>query len=70
MTAEETFLICIEDSHQRYFGQVETFAEEVDADEHIVDALPQIVDYLNAFEGLYLAVDIIRLDIVIQQVSG
>ena len=34
--AEEAFLVGVEDGYKRYFGEVEAFAEEVDADEDVV----------------------------------
>ena len=38
--AEIAFLIGIEDADERYLRQVETFAQEIDADEHVEEPAP------------------------------
>ena len=35
VAAQEAFFVGVENSHERHLGQVEAFAEQVDADEHI-----------------------------------
>ena len=48
--AQEAFLIRIENGDQRNFRQVEAFAQEVDADQHVEFAAAQVAQDLDAFE--------------------
>jgi hypothetical protein len=56
--AQEALLVGVEDRHQRHLGQVEALAEQVDADEHVVVALPQLLEQLDAPDRVDLAVQV------------
>ena len=60
--AEEAFFVGVEDGDERNFGQVEAFAQEVDADEDVEFALAQIAQELDAFERLDLGVHVAAAD--------
>ncbi len=71
---QETFLVRIEDRHQRDFRQVDTLAQQVDADDDIINAQAQVsqdFDTLNCFD---LRMQIMgadtHLDQVLRQVFG
>ena len=70
MAAQEALLVGVEDSYERHFGQVETFAQEVDAHEHIKLARAQLVHNLHALERIDITVDISGLNTVVEQVVG
>ena len=53
--AQEAFLVGIEDRDQPAFGNVEALAQQVDADQHVVDAEPQLADQLDALQSLDVA---------------
>ena len=55
LAAQEAFLVGVEDRDERHLRQVEPLAEEVDADEHVVVAEPQLADDLDALERVDLA---------------
>ena len=55
---QEPFLVGIEDRDQPTFGNVEPLAQQVDPDQHIVNAQPQIADQLDALQRLDIAVHI------------
>ena len=56
--AQKAFLVGVEDGDQRDFGQVEAFAQQVDADEHVELALAQAGQQLDALEGFDLGVHV------------
>ena len=41
--AEEPFLVRIQDGHQRYLGQVQSFPQQVDANQDIEKAFAQVL---------------------------
>src|SRR5215470_3156741 len=45
--AQESFLVGVEHRHQRDLRDVETFAEKIDADQHVELAQPQVADDLH-----------------------
>ena len=63
--AQEPFLVRIEDRHQRNLGDVETLAQQVDADQHVELAEPQVADDLDPLDGLDLGVQVAHLDAVL-----
>ena len=56
--AQEAFLVGVEDGHQRDLGQVQAFAQEVDPDQRVEDALAQVAQDLDPVERLDLGVEI------------
>src|SRR5262249_10116458 len=48
LAAQEPFLVGVEDRHQRAFRNVEALAQQVDADQRVEGAEPQIADDLAA----------------------
>ena len=70
LAAQEALLVGVEDRHQRDLGQVEPLAQEVDADEDVVLAEPQVADDLDPFQGVDLRVQVADLDPVLEQVGG
>ena len=55
LAAQEAFLVGVEDRDERDLGQVEPLAQQVDADEHVVVAEPQLADDLDPLERVDLA---------------
>lgn len=60
--AQEPFLIRIEDGNERYLWDIEPFAQQVDANEHIKFALAQVADNFHALNGIDIVVHITHLD--------
>ena len=52
---QEAFLVGVEDRDQPAFGNVEPLAQQVDADQHVVDAQPEVADQLDALQRLDVA---------------
>ena len=50
--SQEAFFVGVEDADEGDLGKVEPFAQEVDADEHVVFAAPQGREDLDALEGV------------------
>ena len=67
--AQESLLVGIEYGHKRYLGQVEPLAQQVHADEHIVDAGPQVVENADAVEGVDVGVYVVAVDVEFGQVA-
>ena len=68
--AQIAFFIGIEDADQRDFGQIEPFAQQIDADQHVELALAQIAQDRDPFERLDLAVQVAHPQPVLEQVVG
>ena len=70
LAAQEALLVGVEDGDQRDLGQVEPLAQQVDADEHVVLAEPQLADDLDPLERVDLGVQVARLHARLEQVVG
>ena len=68
--AQEPFLVGIEDRHEGDLRQVDPLAEQVDADEHVEDAEPQVAQDRDPLEGVDLAVQVLDLDAELLEVVG
>ena len=55
---QEAFLVRIQNRDQRHLRQVQTFAQQVDADQHVELAAPQVAQDLDAVERRYLRVQV------------
>ncbi len=68
--AQEAFLVRIQDGNQRDFGQVQTFAQQVDAHQHVEHAQAQVAQDADALERLHLRVQVVDLHAQLLQVLG
>src|SRR3954469_17623864 len=72
--AEEAFLVGVEHGDERDLRDVETFAEQVDADQHVEEPAPQIANQGETFEGIDIGVQIPDPDaevrVVLRQILG
>ncbi len=68
--AEEAFFVGVEDGDEGDFGEVEAFAEEVDADEDVVLAFAEVAEEFDAFEGFDLGVHVAAADAYFGVVAG
>ena len=68
--AEKAFLVGVEDGDEGDFGQVEAFAEKVDADEGVVLAFAQAGEKLDALEGFDFGVHVAAADADFGVVAG
>ena len=67
---QEALLVGVEDRHERHLGQVDALAQEVDADQHVVDAEPQVAQDRDPLERVDLAVEVLDLDAQLLEVVG
>jgi hypothetical protein len=58
VASKESFLIGIEDRDERDLGKVETFSQQVDADEHIEVAEPKAAQDLHPLDGIDVRMEI------------
>ncbi len=65
-----TLLVGVEDRHQGAFRNVEAFPEEVDADEHVEGAEPQVADDLDPLQRVDVGVHVAHAHAVLVQVLG
>ena len=68
--AEETFLVGIENGHKAYLGKVETFAQQVHSNQHIVNSGTEVFENLDALEGIDITMDICTGDAPVGKVGG
>jgi hypothetical protein len=70
LRAQEALLVGVEDGDQRHLGQVEALAQQVDADEHVELAQPQVAQDLDALDGVDLGVQVAHPHPLLEQVVG
>ena len=68
--AQEALLVGVEDRHERHLGQVEALAQQVDADQHVVDAGAQLGEQLDATEGVDIRVQVAHPHAVLAEEVG
>ena len=68
--AQEAFLVGVEDGDQRAFGDVEALAQQVDADQHVERAQPQVADDLDALQRVDVGVHVAHADALLVHVLG
>ena len=68
--AQETLLVGVEDRHQRAFRNVEALAQQVDADQHVEGAEPEIPDDLDALQRVDVGMHVAHADALLVQVFG
>ena len=51
--AQEPFLVRVEDADQGAFGNVQSLAQQIDADQDVEDAKTQIADDLDTLQGIH-----------------
>ena len=55
---------------QRDLGHVEALAQQIDADQHVELAEPQVADDLDALDRIDVGVQVAHLDAVLAQIVG
>ena len=70
VAAEEAFLVGVEDRDQRHLGQVEPFAQQVDADQHVEVAEPEAAEDLHPLDGVDVGVQVAHAHADLLQVVG
>jgi len=68
--AEEALLVGIEDGHQGHLGQVEPLPEQVDPDQDVDGAEPELAQDLDPGDGVDVGVQVLHSDAGISQVVG
>ena len=69
LAAQKTLLVGIEDGNEGHLGQIEAFAQEVDAHEDVEVAETQVAQDLHAFDRVDVAVEILDADLRLAQVG-
>ena len=68
--AQEALFVGVEDRDERHLGQVEALRAEVDADEHVVHALPQLGEQLDAAQRVDVGVQVAHANPVLAEELG
>ena len=68
--SEEAFFVGVEDGDEGDFGQVEAFAEQVDADEDVVFAEAELAEEFDALQGVDVGVEVADFDAGVEEVVG
>ena len=55
---QEALLVGVQDRHQRHLGQVQPFAQQVDAHQHVELPQPQVAQDLHPLQASHLAVQV------------
>src|SRR6202022_1048735 len=70
LAAQKTFLVGVEDRNQRAFGNVEAFAQQVDADQRVERAEPEVADDLDALDGVDIGGHVAHANALLVQIFG
>ena len=70
LTAQEPLLVGVQHRDKGHFRQVETFAQEVDADQAVEIGLAQAAQDAHAVEGGDVGMEVFRTDADILQIGG
>ncbi len=68
--AQEAFLVGIENGDEGAFRNVEAFAQQVDADQHVEGAEPQVADDLDALQRVDVGMHVAHADALLMHVFG
>lgn len=68
--AQEALLVCVEDRHEGHFRQVESLAQQIDADQHVEHAGPQVFEDLHPFQRVDVRMDVAVADAHAVEVFG
>ena len=68
--AQEAFLVGVEDGDEAAFGNVEAFAQQVDADQHVEGAEAEVADDLDALQRVDVGVHVAHAHALLVQVFG
>ena len=68
--SEEAFFVGVEDGDEGDFGQVEAFAEQVDADENVVFAESELAEEFDALQGVDVGVEVADFNAGVEEVVG
>ena len=67
---QETFLVGIQNRHQRNFRHIQTFSQQVDPHQHVELAQPQVTDDFYPLHGINVGVQITHTDPMLAQILG
>ena len=70
LAAQEAFLVGVENGDQRAFRNVEALAQQIDADQRVEGAEPQVADDLDALDGVDVGVHVAHADALLVQIFG
>src|SRR6185503_19408732 len=68
--AQKAFLVGVEDRDQRAFGNVEAFAQQIDADQRVERAEAKVADDLDALDGVDVRVHVADANALLVQIFG
>ena len=68
--AQEALLVGIENGDERAFGDIEALAQQVDADQHVEGAEPQVADDLDALQRVDVGMHVAHADALLMHVFG
>ena len=70
VAAQKAFLIRVENRDERHLGQIESFAQQVDADEHVELAEPKSANDLHALDRVDVGVHVAHAHADLLQIVG
>ena len=70
LTAQEAGLVGVQNRHEADLGEIQTLAQEVNADQHIEVTQPEIADDLLALHRVDFTVQIPRFEVMPQEILG
>ena len=68
--AQEAFLVRVQHCYQRHLRNIQSLTQQVDADQHVKHAEPQIADNLHALNGFDVEMDVAHPDTGTFQIVG
>ena len=70
LRAQEALLVGVQDRHQAALGDVQPLAQQVDADQHVEGAQPQVADDLDPLQRVDVGVHVAHAQALLVHVFG
>ena len=60
--AQESLFVCVQNGHQRHLGNIKSFPQQVNTDQHVKFTQTQIADNLHALHGIHIVMHVPHTD--------
>ena len=67
---QEPLLVGIQNRHQRAFGNIQPFAQQINPYQHIIHAKPQIADNLDPLQRIHIRMQVAHLHALLGEIFG
>ena len=62
MVTKKSLIVCIKNGNERHFGNIKTFTQKINTNEHIIGAGSEIIDDINTIKSINIGMNVVSLD--------